>query len=275
MGGEFRPYGDYGASTSETRDIGMDESVPDVDEESAPFVGGVEIDNEHPRETLAAITHGTPAEWYESIRHCILEGQAELAMGLTKLAVIDGIDPFTIIRNAVIEGMSTVGRDFKNGEFYVPDVLMASRASHAVLLTLKKYIHLDGFGHEKGTIVVGTVAGDLHDIGKNITSTMLSCEGFEVIDLGIDVVPEVFVEAVRKHHPMLLGISALLTTTVGEMGKIISAINAAGLRDETKVYVSGVPVSLELAEIFGADRYCKDVRDSIDYANELYASRSS
>jgi len=146
---------------------------------------------------------------------------------------------------------------------------MSSRASHAALFALQSASDAPALTKDRGVVVVGTVAGDLHDIGKNIASLMLQCERFEVIDLGIDVVPEVFVRAIREHKPIVVGLSALLTTTVGEMRKVIEAIEEAGLRDDVKVYVSGLPVTQEYADEIGADHYCEDARDTVDYVESL------
>ena len=208
-------------------------------------------------------------EMFERIKEAVLDGDAEQTMSLVKEALAQGADADDVIAHALVESMSAVGRDFKSGDFYIPDVLMSSRASHAALFILQSASNERAATKDRGVVVVGTVAGDLHDIGKNIASLMLQCERFEVIDLGIDVVPEVFVQAVREHHPIVVGLSALLTTTVGEMRKVIEAIEAAGLRDDVKIYVSGLPVTQEFADEIGADHYCEDARDTIEYVKSI------
>ena len=210
-------------------------------------------------------------ETFERIKTAVLDGDAEQAMSLVKEALADGITPDDIVENALIASMSAVGRDFKSGDFYIPDVLMSSRASHAALFVLQSAPTAHALTKDRGTVVVGTVAGDLHDIGKNIASLMLQCEHFDVIDLGIDVVPEVFVEAIREHQPIVVGLSALLTTTIGEMRKVIEAVECAGLRDSVKIYVSGLPVTREYASEIGADHYCEDARDTVEYVESLVA----
>ncbi len=216
----------------------------------------------------------TCKELIEAVGYSILEGEAEDTMRLVEQAVRAGIDVEELIVRALVGSMSRVGRDFKNGEFYIPDVLLSSRAAQAAVFKLRSLglvADESDQDDERGTVVVGTVAGDLHDIGKNITVLMLQVNDFNVIDLGIDVVPEVFVEAVRKHRPMLLGVSSLLTTTISEMGHIVEALVKAGLRDEVKIYVSGAPVTQEFADMIGADHYSPDVRDSIEYAKAVFS----
>ncbi len=203
--------------------------------------------------------------WFELIQEAILDGDAENAISLVKGALANGIESDDILKKAVITSMSAVGRDFKNGEFYIPDVLMSSRASHAALFAMRG--NLASFDPERarGKVVVGTVAGDLHDIGKNIAVLMLQCDQIEVIDLGIDVVPERFVEAVKTHKPDVLGLSALLTTTMSELSNVIAALEQAGVRESVKVYVSGLPVTQEFADETGADHYCENARDTVEY----------
>lgn len=208
-------------------------------------------------------------ELFDLIKEAVLDGDAELTMRLVKEALADGISPDDIVAHALIKSMSAVGRDFKSGDFYIPDVLMSSRASHAALFALQSASNAPALTKDRGTVVVGTVAGDLHDIGKNIASLMLQCERFEVIDLGIDVVPEVFVQAIRDHKPIVVGLSALLTTTISEMRKVIEAVEAAGLRDSVKIYVSGLPVTQEYADEIHADHYCEDARDTVEYVESL------
>ena len=208
-------------------------------------------------------------EEFELIKEAVLDGDAERTMALVKEALAAGVTPDDIVEHALIASMSAVGRDFKSGEFYIPDVLMSSRASHAALFVLQSEPNAQALSKDRGTVVVGTVAGDLHDIGKNIASLMLQCERFEVVDLGIDVVPEVFVDAIREHKPIVVGLSALLTTTMSEMRKVIETIDAAGLHDDVKIYVSGLPVTQAYADEIGADHYCEDARDTIDYVKSL------
>lgn len=224
-------------------------------------------------EALDAMEHATSEEWFEAIEDAIREGEAELTMRVLKKAIADGVDPWEIAQIPLVESMSAVGKDFKAGDFYIPDVLMSSRALQAALFVLRDHApdvtaaHIGGQGDGDANLVVliGTVAGDLHDIGKNIASVMFELTGYEVIDLGIDVAPAVFVDAVRKYHPDVIGLSALLTTTIGEMRNTIAALEEVGLRKDVKVYVSGTPITQEFSDEIGADHFCADVRDSLDY----------
>lgn len=220
--------------------------------------------------TKDALTYDQKCKtWCESIKEAILDGEAETTMERVKAALKDGVDSNDIVKRALVDSMSAVGKDFKNGEFYIPDVLMSSRASHAALFALQNTAEGAPLRKDRGTVVVGTVAGDLHDIGKNIAILMLQCEGYEVVDLGIDVVPETFVKAVKEHKPLVLGLSALLTTTVTEMSNVLQALRDAKVKDKVHVYVSGLPVTQEYADEIGADHYCPDARDTVVYVNSL------
>lgn len=233
-------------------------------------------------DALDSMEHAASEEWFEAIEDAIREGEAELTMRVLRKAIADGIDPWEIAQGPLVDSMSAVGKDFKAGDFYIPDVLMSSRALQAALFVLRDYAPdaavagVGGVadGNAKLVVLIGTVAGDLHDIGKNIAAIMFEINGYEVIDLGIDVVPAVFVDATRKYHPDVIGLSALLTTTVGEMRNTIAALEKAGLRKGVKVYVSGTPISQEFADEIGADHFCADVRDSLDYLAEISSSAS-
>lgn len=224
------------------------------------------------QEALDGISEG---ELIERIKSSIIDGDAEETMRHIRLALDEDVDIETLIDGSLISSMDSVGKVFKNGEFYVPDVLMSSRAIEAALYVLDDAGAFEKFqkqhSKEGGTVVIGTVAGDMHDIGKNIAGLLLRCEGYKVVDLGIDVVPSVFVDAVREYRPKVLGLSALLTTTMGEMRHVLEALVEAGVRDEVKVYVSGAPVTQEFADIIGADHYCPDARDTVDYLDSVMA----
>lgn len=230
-------------------------------------------DEQEMLEVLDAMEHATSEEWFEAIEDAIREGEAELTMRVLKRGIADGVDPWEVAQGPLVDSMSAVGKDFKAGDFYIPDVLMSARALQAALFVLRDYApdvtasHIGGQVDDGTNLVVliGTVAGDLHDIGKNIASVMFELNGYQVIDLGIDVVPAVFVDAVRRYHPDVVGLSALLTTTIGEMRNTIVALEEAGLRKDVKVYVSGTPITQEFSDEIGADHFCADVRDSLDY----------
>jgi 5-methyltetrahydrofolate--homocysteine methyltransferase len=164
--------------------------------------------------------------------------------------------------------MNEVGRRFKNNEFYVPEVLIAARAMHAAMDVLKPLLAASDV-QPVGTVVIGTVKGDLHDIGKNLVAMMLEGGGFNVIDLGVDVSPEKFLQAVREHKPNIVGLSALLTTTMPAMKTTIEALKEAGVRDQVKVIIGGAPVTQRFADEIGADGYAPDAASAVDVARQL------
>jgi 5-methyltetrahydrofolate--homocysteine methyltransferase len=164
--------------------------------------------------------------------------------------------------------MDEVGRDFKAGDLFIPEVLIAARAMHAGLEVLRPILAESGVP-TVGKLVIGTVSGDLHDIGKNLVAMMMEGAGFEIIDLGTDVKPEDFVAAVRNEGAALLGMSALLTTTMPSMQTTIEALVEAGLRDKVKVMVGGAPVTASFAEKIGADAYAPDAASAVDTARSL------
>ena len=166
--------------------------------------------------------------------------------------------------------MDEVGRDFKAGDLFVPEVLIAARAMHAGMNVLRPLL-AEGEALSAGKYLIGTVKGDLHDIGKNLVKMMLEGAGFETIDLGTDVEPQAFVDAVREHQPKMIGMSALLTTTMTQMKATIEALQEAGVRDTVKIMVGGAPVTEAFAKSIGADAYAPDAASAVDKARELAA----
>ncbi len=191
---------------------------------------------------------------YEQLSTAILEGREGEPPELVQKALDQGLGPKDILDKGLIVGMAEVGARFKRGDMFVPEVLMSAKAMQAGLDVLRP--HLAASGAELvGKIVIGTVKGDLHDIGKNLVGMMCEGAGFEVIDLGFNVEPEKFVQAIKEHQPNIVGMSALLTTTMRAMGYTIKAIEEAGLRDKVKIMVGGAPVDAEFAKRIGADGY--------------------
>jgi 5-methyltetrahydrofolate--homocysteine methyltransferase len=178
--------------------------------------------------------------------------------------------PGEVLNDALLTGMDEVGRDFKEGVLFVPEVMFAARAMRAGMDVLRPLL-ADSDMASSGKCIVGTVKGDLHDIGKNLVTMMLDGGGFEAIDLGIDLEPGTFVDAVREHKPDLVGMSALLTTTMTQMKATIEALEEAGLRDSVKVMIGGAPVTAAFAEQIGADAYAPDAASAVDLARELMA----
>ncbi len=202
------------------------------------------------------------------LSEALIAGDTEEVKKLTQTALEEGFVPNEIIKNGLINGMDVIGGRFKRREIFVPEVLIAARAMHGGMEVLKPYL-VHGQSEPEGKIILGSAKGDLHDIGKNLVRMMLEGAGFEVIDLGVDISPEVFVKAVQKHKPHCIGISSLLTTTMPAMGKTIEALEKAGLRDQIKVLVGGAPVTQKYADQIGADGYAEDASSAVDVAKSL------
>lgn len=198
----------------------------------------------------------------------IYNGEVELVSELVQNALDQGIDASTILTDGLMFGMDRVGKDFKCGDLYVPEVIISAKAMHAGLELLKPHLK-EGSITESGIFVIGTVKGDLHDIGKSLVKLMLEGSGFKGIDLGIDVSPEKFVDAVREHKPDIIAMSALLTTTMVYMKTTIDALVEAGLRNSVKVIVGGAPVTLAYSKDIGADGYAPDAARAVDITREL------
>lgn len=198
----------------------------------------------------------------------VIEGQREATESQVKQALENDITAEAILNQSLIAGMKEVGQRFEAGEFYVPEMLVAARAMQAGLNILKPKLIESGI-KATGKIVIGTVKGDLHDIGKNLVGMMLEGSGFEVIDLGTDVTPEKFVKAVREYNPDMIGISALLTTTMTNMRTTIEALQDSGVRDKVRVILGGAPVTEAYAKEIGADGYADDASQAANLAQNL------
>ena len=210
------------------------------------------------------------ADILRTIASKLYDGAEEEVAALVQQALDQGIEPHTILQEGLIAGMDAVGCDFKAGELFVPEVLVAARAMHAGMNVLRPLL-AESEAQGMGAYVIGTVEGDLHDIGKNLVKMMLEGAGFQVIDLGTDVKPEAFVQAVQVHQPKIVGMSALLTTTMVNMRATIEALTEAGLRDVVKVMVGGAPVTAQYAQDIGADAFAPDAASAVDIARELVA----
>ncbi len=208
------------------------------------------------------------------IASSLIEGNRKKVQELVSLAIKEGVPTERIINEGLIAGMQVVGERFKNNEIFVPEVLVSARAMHAGMDLLKPLLAKSP-EILKGKIVIGTVKGDLHDIGKNLVTMMLEGAGYQVIDLGIDVDAEKFVESVKTHNPNILGMSALLTTTMPYMKVTIEALEKAGLRDKIKVIVGGAPVTEEFAKEIGADGYAEDAGSAVELVNNLLGIKSA
>lgn len=203
----------------------------------------------------------------KELYHAILEGQREVAKEKVEQALAVGEDPAAVL-DSMVSAMGEVGRLFEEGEYFVPEMLIAARAMKTGMEILKPQL-VDADIQPVGKIVAGTVKGDLHDIGKNLVCMMLEGAGFQVVDLGADVSPEAFVNAVQQHHPDFIAMSALLTTTMPNMQNTIEALKAAGLRDQVKVLIGGAPITDAYAEKIGADGYAPDASRAVKLAKSL------
>ncbi len=202
------------------------------------------------------------------ISQAVIEGNAPRTKELTQKAIQAGMVPGKILHDGLVPGMNVVGDKFRNNEYYVPEVLIAARAMNTALDILKPLLAQNEDNY-KGKVVIGTVKGDLHDIGKNIAAMMLEGAGFQVIDLGVDVSPEKVVEAVRQNKPNILGMSALLTTTMAYMKETITALKNEALRENIKIIIGGAPITEDFARIIGADGYAPDAATGVEVASKI------
>ncbi|MGM0688343.1 MAG: corrinoid protein [Bacillota bacterium] len=205
---------------------------------------------------------------FEALAGAIIECNAAKAAELTQKHVDEGVKPSEIINKGLISGMNVVGDRFKKGDMYVPEVMMAAKAMHAGMNIVKPLL-VEGESSSTGKVVIGTVAGDLHDIGKNLVGMMMESGGMEVVDLGVDVPADKIAAAVREHNPQVVGLSALLTTTMLAMKDTIEVLKEEGLRDSVKVIVGGAPVTQDFADEIGADGWAPDAASAKDLALKL------
>ncbi len=207
----------------------------------------------------------------QEIAAAVEAGKAKVIGGLVEEAIKDGCDPLEILNVGMIDAMGVVGEKFRNNEIFVPEMLVAARAMKKGVEVLKPHLAGDNSA-TVGKYIIGTVAGDLHDIGKNLVAMMIESAGFEVIDLGVDVPAEKFVEAIKSNPDCkVVGLSALLTTTMPAMKDTVAAIIDAGLKSQVKIMVGGAPITQEFADEIGADAYTADAASAAQKAKELVA----
>lgn len=207
------------------------------------------------------------AELYK-LHEAIVAGKLNDAVAVTNEAVAEGVDPNDLVNNYMIKAMEEIGAKFEAGQAYVPNLLMAARAMKGSLEILKPLMQNTG-NITLGKVLIATVKGDLHDIGKNLVASMLEGCGFEVINLGVDATDQKIVDAVKQYQPSILALSALLTTTMGYIKTVIDALSAAGLRDNVKIMVGGAPVSAAFASEVGADGYSSNANEAVALAKSL------
>ena len=208
---------------------------------------------------------------YDNINEGISKGNISLVKETVNQLLEEGVEPMTIINDGLMVAMNDVGMRFTNGDMFVPEVMMSAKALHSGMEVLKPLLAAGDYA-SKGKILIGTVRGDLHDIGKNLVASMLEGCGFEVINLGVDVGSEKFIEAVKENKADILCLSALLTTTMNYMKEVIDALQAAGMRDEVKVMVGGAPVTNAFAQQVGADGYSEDASEAVAVARKLVSA---
>jgi 5-methyltetrahydrofolate--homocysteine methyltransferase len=215
------------------------------------------------------ITRGLMSnEILKAIQTALTKGDRNSVARLTKEALDKGLSVKTVLEDGLIASMNAIGEKFKANEIFIPEVLIAAKAMHAGIAVLEPHFTACGI-KPAGKVVIGTVKGDLHDIGKNIVSMMLKGARFEVVDLGIDVPPGKFLEIVQASSPDIVALSSLLTTSMGAMKDTIKVLKESGLRDKVKIIVGGAPVTQLFADSIGADSYAKDAATAVDKAKEL------
>ena len=229
-----------------------------------------QIMNENDRNLKAAkaAREAWMSELFKKMQDGLIAGEKSQVVEAVAKALAEGVAAAEVLNAGLLPGMDEVGRRFKAGDMFLPEVLRTADAMHGALDILRPEL-VKGGGKAMTKIVIGTVEGDLHDIGKNLVGMMFTGSGFHVVDLGIDVKPAQFVKAVEEHKPELLGLSALLTTTMGKIGETIEALRRAGLRDKVKVVVGGAPLSEEFAVKVGADGYGANAVAAVEMGRKL------
>ena len=212
-------------------------------------------------------------ELVEQMHDDLYDGLAEEIAEGTQILLDRGWEATRVLEEALVAGMTIVGIDFRDGILFVPEVLMAANAMKAGMALLKPIL-ADTGAKPVGKMVIGTVKGDIHDIGKNLVGMMMEGAGFEVIDLGINVEAESYMDALEEHQPNILGMSALLTTTMPYMKVVIDTLKEKGIRDDYIVMVGGAPLNEEFGEAIGADAYCRDAATAVETAKQLVATAS-
>ena len=206
---------------------------------------------------------------YEKLAQAVIEGEPEEAEELAKQALAQGADPLACINEGLMKGIQEVGELFSKGEYYLPELIIGADAMKAALDVLEPALMGDQKREVVGNVVLGTVAGDLHEIGKTLVGTMLTANGFKVTDIGVDKKPEEFIAAIRETNADIVGASALLTTTMLQQEQLIKALEEAGIRDQVKVMVGGAPVTDSFAKKIGADGYAEDAISAVNIAFRL------
>jgi len=211
-----------------------------------------------------------PAEILSEITQSLVDGEPDITLELAQKALASGIEPMAIIREGLMPGMNIVGENFASGEFFLPDLIIAAEGMKKAMEVLEPELLARQQAIESpGTVVIGTVKGDIHEIGKTLVATMLSANGFKVYDLGVDVPTKIFLDKIKEVQANILGLSALLTTTMTMQREVIKALQDAGMRQTLKVMVGGAPVTRSWMNEIGADGYAEDAMGAVKVAKEL------
>jgi corrinoid protein of di/trimethylamine methyltransferase len=211
-----------------------------------------------------------------ALRQAVIDGDAAASVALAQQVLDDGVPPLDAIDNGLVPGLSFVGEEFGRGELFLPDMMLAARAMQKAMDVLEPELKRQAAQrHVVGRVVIGTVKGDIHEIGKNLVGMMLATSGFEVHDLGVDVAPDRFVAAAQEHNADIVGVSALLTTTMAGQRTVVEALASAGLRPQVKVIVGGAPASESWAAEIGADGYSEDAIGAVALARRLMGTEAS
>jgi 5-methyltetrahydrofolate--homocysteine methyltransferase len=205
------------------------------------------------------------------LSQAVQDGDDEQTAAIVKEALAAGVAPIDVLEQGLVPGIQALGRLFQDGEVFLPEVLISCRAMDRGVEILKPLLQ-EADTHKKGKVIIGTVEGDLHDIGKNIVRIMLESQGFDVVDLGVDVPADRFVEAVKEYKPQIVAMSALLTITMTYMQEVIEALEKAGLRDSVRVMIGGAPITREYADQIGAEGFAEDCASAVDEAERLVAA---
>jgi 5-methyltetrahydrofolate--homocysteine methyltransferase len=210
---------------------------------------------------------------FAQMRQAIIDGDPDHATELARRALDDGVPPLAAIEEGFVPGLTTVGEQFARGDLFLPDMMLAARAMQRAVALLEPEMRRQATArHVTGTVILGTVKGDIHEIGKNLVGMMLSCNGFAVHDLGVDVTPERFVAAAREAGTHVVGLSALLSTTLPAMTATVRALTESGVRPRVKIVVGGAPVTARFAAEIGADAYAESAAAAVDVVRGLVAS---
>jgi 5-methyltetrahydrofolate--homocysteine methyltransferase len=210
-------------------------------------------------------------EFLKQLHDAIIEGNAPVARKVTEQALAEKVDPQKLVQEYMIPAMAEVGRRYEAGDYFVPELLIAARAMKGSLELLRPLLAARG-AQPAGRVAIGTVKGDLHDIGKNLVAAMLEGAGYEIIDLGVDVPPEKFISAVKEKNAGIIAMSALLTTTMTSMKTTIDAINSAGIRPQVRIMIGGAPVTQKYADEIGADGYSSNANGAVALVRKLQAA---